>query len=338
MSGRIQRWLRLSKAFGAVAMTAVFVMLLGYRGSAVQAEEARRISRVSLKFETKIQPEMNFGDETIDISASSERYYVEDYQIMNSGFIWENRMTPRIQVTVMPAEGWYFGAVGRDEITLKGGGAVYSKSRRGAGDGLVIELTLEPLNRYMDSLSGLRLEKDGAAYWNPVSNAGSYELRVYRDGRVFGDAVTVRSERYSCWEKLITPGTYAVEVRPVNRTDQEVKGEWVRSGDLLVDSAMAAAFQGRPVTGENGQVISPVWRQASDGRWWYDWGDGTWPADCWEEIQGKWYFFDPEGYMKTGWFLWEDQWYYCTEKGYMLSDCITEDGYWLGADGAMILQ
>ena len=47
-------------------MTAVFVMLLGYRGSAVQAEEARRISRVSLKFETKIQPEMNFGDETID--------------------------------------------------------------------------------------------------------------------------------------------------------------------------------------------------------------------------------------------------------------------------------
>lgn len=150
--------------------------------------------------------------------------------------------------------------------------------------------------------------------------------------------MTVRSERYSCWEKLITPGTYAVEVRPVNRTDQEVKGEWVRSEDLLVDSAMAAAFQGRPVTGENGQVISPVWRQASDGRWWYDWGDGTWPADCWEEIQGKWYFFDPEGYMKTGWFLWEDQWYYCTEKGYMLSDCITEDGYWLGADGALIRQ
>ncbi len=102
--------------------------------------------------------------------------------------------------------------------------------------------------------------------------------------------MTVRSERYSCWEKLITPGTYAVEVRPVNRTDQEVKGEWVRSGDLLVDSAMAAVFQGRPVTGENGQVISPVW-PAADGRWWYDWGDGTWPADCWEEIQGKWYFF-----------------------------------------------
>ena len=42
--------------------------------------------------------------------------------------------------------------------------------------------------------------------------------------------------------------------------------------------------------------------------------------------------------MKTGWFLWEDRWYYCTEKGYMLSNCITEDGYWLGADGAMILQ
>ena len=39
-----------------------------------------------------------------------------------------------------------------------------------------------------------------------------------------------------------------------------------------------------------------------------------------EEIQGKWYFFDPEGYMKIGWFMWQDRWYYCTEKGYMLRD------------------
>ena len=57
-----------------------------------------------------------------------------------------------------------------------------------------------------------------------------------------------------------------------------------------------------------------------------------------EEIQGKWYFFDPEGYMKIGWFMWQDRWYYCTEKGYMLRDCITEDGYWLGEDGALIPQ
>lgn len=337
MSGRMHRW-RLRKVFGAVALAAVFFMLQGYAGRTVQAADVRRISRISLKFETDIQPGMNFGDETIEISASSERYYVDDYQIMNSGFIWENRMTPRIQVTVMPADGWYFGSIGRDEITLKGGWAVYAKSRWGAGDALLIELTLEPLNRYMEPLSGLRLESDGAAYWDPVSNAGSYELRVYRDGRVFGNAVTVRSERYSCWEKLITPGNYAVEVRPVNQADPEIKGDWVRSGELKVDPAMAAGFQGRPVTEVDGQVIQAVWRQEADGRWWYDRGDGTYPADCWEEIQGKWYCFDPEGYMKTGWFLWEDRWYYCTEKGYMLSNCITEDGYWLGADGAMILQ
>ena len=125
MSRRMRRWLR--NVVGTAALAAVFLMLPKDTGIRAWAGEARRISRVSLKFETEIWPEMNFGDETIEISAASERYYVEDYQIMNSGFIWENRMTPRIQVTVMPAEGWYFGSIGRDEITLKGGGKSEAK-------------------------------------------------------------------------------------------------------------------------------------------------------------------------------------------------------------------
>ncbi len=324
--------------FAVLAAGGSFPLFWKLGGEVSWGAESKRINRVSLKFETDIRPEMNFGDEVIEITSNSQRYYVDDYRIMNQGFIWENRMEPRIQVTVLPAEGWYFGSIGRDEITLKGGGALYCKSQRGVGDGLVIELTLEPLNRYMEPLQGVTLDSEGVASWEPVENAGSYELRMYRDGRVFGDTVTVRGERYNCWQRLMYGGSYQAEVRPVNQADPEIKGEWVRSGQLLVDGQMAAAFQGRPVTNEDGTISQAQWKPEADGRWRYQQADGTYLADCWEEIQGKWYFFDPEGYMKTGWFIWEGQWYYCTENGYMLKDCITEDGYWLGPDGALIYQ
>lgn len=58
----------------------------------------------------------------------------------------------------------------------------------------------------------------------------------------------------------------------------------------------------------------------------------------WEKIADKWYYFDAEGYMMTGWIHWEDKDYYCSENGSMLTDCITPDAYWVGADGARINQ
>lgn len=38
------------------------------------------------------------------------------------------------------------------------------------------------------------------------------------------------------------------------------------------------------------------WKQ-TENRWWYDNGDGTWPADTWQWIDGKCYYFDSQGYM-----------------------------------------
>ena len=42
------------------------------------------------------------------------------------------------------------------------------------------------------------------------------------------------------------------------------------------------------------------WIKASDGRWWYKHNDGTYTKNGWEYIDGKWYYFDSNGWMKTG--------------------------------------
>lgn len=54
--------------------------------------------------------------------------------------------------------------------------------------------------------------------------------------------------------------------------------------------------------------------------------DGTYPQNAWEELSGRWYYFDESGYMKTGWIDWEGRSYYCTESGEMLKDAETPDG------------
>ena len=33
-----------------------------------------------------------------------------------------------------------------------------------------------------------------------------------------------------------------------------------------------------------------------NGKWWYQYSDGSWPATSWRRINGSWYYFDSEGY------------------------------------------
>ena len=55
-----------------------------------------------------------------------------------------------------------------------------------------------------------------------------------------------------------------------------------------------------------------AWKQNNKG-WWYQDSKGWYPKNCWQKIDGKWYYFDKAGYME--------------QKAY-------RNGYYLGANGA----
>lgn len=48
----------------------------------------------------------------------------------------------------------------------------------------------------------------------------------------------------------------------------------------------------------------PGWQRTNIG-WWYLYDDGTYPANKWEKINHHWYLFNADGYMVTGWHLWD---------------------------------
>jgi hypothetical protein len=64
-------------------------------------------------------------------------------------------------------------------------------------------------------------------------------------------------------------------------------------------------------------VMAAEWKQESDGRWWYQNDDGSYPVSEWKVIDDKEYYFDAEGYM---------------------AENTTIDGKEIGADGTVMTQ
>ena len=100
------------------------------------------------------------------------------------------------------------------------------------------------------------------------------------------------------------------------------------------------------------------WEQsAQTGEWSYRLGQGL-VQNEWLLCQGKWYRFDANGKMLTGWYqdqeskVWyylgadgamvtgwapvNGRWYYMNENGQMLANQTTPDGYQVNADGAWV--
>ena len=103
---------------------------------------------------------------------------------------------------------------------------------------------------------------------------------------------------------------------------------------------------------------TPTWTKTASGSWRFKLSDGTYAANRWLQIDGKWYFFDDTTYMAEGWKMIDGKWYYLNPsdgdmatgwklvggKWYYLDptngDCwmntTTPDGYKLDENGAWV--
>lgn len=70
---------------------------------------------------------------------------------------------------------------------------------------------------------------------------------------------------------------------------------------------------------ENGKYVKdykPVkagWEKNKNG-WWYQNEDGSYPENCWQEINGSKFYFGKYGYMQTDWLRLDGKWYYLGGK------------------------
>lgn len=85
------------------------------------------------------------------------------------------------------------------------------------------------------------------------------------------------------------------------------------------------------------------WIQEGD-IWKYQKKDGSLCKNCWQQVEGLWYHFDPEGIMQIGWLKEEGKWYFLKNDGSMAnkemlmikSPIYGEETYIFAADGHML--
>lgn len=82
----------------------------------------------------------------------------------------------------------------------------------------------------------------------------------------------------------------------------------------------------------NPSVANAAWKENNVG-WWYTEGN-SWSTG-WKNIDGTWYYFNPNGYMKTGWSSINGDYYYFYDDGSMAHDSII-NGFTLDSDGKWI--
>lgn len=82
-------------------------------------------------------------------------------------------------------------------------------------------------------------------------------------------------------------------------------------------------------------IFAGEWKGNETG-WWYQNDNGTNPVGTWTQIDGKWYYFKPDGYMNTGWIKVSDQWYFCESSGEMRTSDLQTDVFTFkfNADGS----
>lgn len=291
------------------------------------AATRKKITTVNLTVTADIMPGGSVFGQQAEITTKNSKIDVGECEFTNSGFQWSEQDIPRLEVKLYAQEGYYF-SVAESGFTIDGGTYV-KQAREDFSQTLTVTIDLPKVSEFTQSIESAAWGSKSMAVWSPAAGAGSYEVKVFRDGKNTGGVKTTVGTSLDLGLLMGKIGSYTFKVRPVNKQNAENKGEWVESPVNYVDGAAAELNRTSSQSGGG-------WKQDGTG-WWYVNPDGSYPVGTWQNIDGQWYFFNENGYMAKGWVAWNGKQYYCDlTGGQMLANTITPDGANVGADGAKL--
>ncbi len=306
----------------------------------------KKITTVSLTVEAETIPGGSIFDQQVEITVKNSKIEVGNYEFTNAGFQWSGEDIPRLEVELYAQDGYYFATTG-SSFTISGGTYV-SQKKEDSSQTLTVTIDLPKVSQFTQDIGEAFWNTSAIAGWSPAAGAGSYEVKLYRDGKTVGTVKKTGDTRWDFAEAMTKAGNYTFRVRPVNKEKPDNVGEWKESPVKYVDGAAAEQNRvkaaggngdlgnGTSGNGTSGNGASGTWKQDQTG-WWYLNGDGSYTVNNWQSIDGQWYFFNEKGYMAAGWISWNGKQYYCdVQSGRMLANGMTPDGYKVGADGARI--
>ncbi len=274
------------------------------------------------------------GEEDFEINKGNENkfYTIGDGVACNKGESWTADMTPEYVLLLNAQDGYNFDDK-KSQVNVTGTGAQLKSQKLLDAYTMEVEITLPKLGdvQIANMTGPAALDKNGRLSWKTASNAGRYEIHVFRGETEVGKLYSTEAEA-DISAKFSRSGYYYAKVRAISSAGEHIRTDWVESNSINLSDAdvvvLAAARQKAANTGA-------AWMMDNKG-WWYRDSNGNRVIGKWMQIDNKWYCFDETGIMKTGWVESDGKWYYLTSSGDMLTNGDTPDGHKVGADGVRV--
>lgn len=308
----------------------VLCLLPGTMCSHALAEESR-ITKVSLEITADFEQGEDVREEDIQIYTDSSLYKIDEWKLLNEELKWEGMTVPVVEIVLSQADEPKFSYIGANNLTVKGTKFTFVSSKRSEKDTILnLIIKLPPIEGEIERIEGweINLDHHGIVSWPYSDSISLYKLEIYRGGTKIGEQSTYGTVA-SIQGMITQPGNYSVKLSGVSKYEGTWSGYGGRGEAVYFGQDQIDAFD------EPAQSLEGSWIENS-GFWYYaNPGDHLAVAQ-WQEIEGKWYFFNTQGVMVTGWVEWNKKRYYCSQDGAMLTDSVTPDGYRVGTDGAVI--
>ncbi len=323
----------------AALLLAVLCLLAAVPLEALAA--TKPINSVSVKVSSKMEPGSHLPDIQIGSGSAADggvtvgasgRYTVTaaEWVDKNSKEITAGD-EPRMKVTLTPSdvsEYYFLASYKSSNVKISGGSFV---SARRDGDSLVVTLRVKAIKGdYDPPKDAYWNEKNlGEARWDkPENDSGYYELQLLRDEKNVHKVAKVSGKSYNFYPYMTKEGEYTFKVRTIPGNEEQTKygkkSDWVESGELEITDRYVSDGKGQQskdssvVKGTTGKV---GWFEEG-GVWGYRYPDGRLYQDCWQEIDGYWYYFNLDGVMLTGWQRSEESAFTCMAAGrWRLAGC-----------------
>lgn len=288
------------------------------------AAARERITNVSLNFSLN-QEDMS----ELDVECTGEGYELQKVTLFPNG---DDKSSYPYAVIVLDAgDEYYFSSIKSNYFTLEGEGASFTEAARtNSNSTMTLSVRLKDLGEgEIGEPTGLRWNEKGIAIWEPVNGAGTYSVRIRRNGNSISSssAPTTEVSVYNFSTKITKTGEYTFQVRANGRYKKTKSSEWITSPVFQVDEAQLAYIREHA---EADSGLPGQWLEDEIGTW-YAFTTGEVPINTWKEIDGYWYYFNESGYIA------KEQWignYYVGSSGKMLTNTTTPDGYYVDENGA----
>lgn len=179
-------------------------------------------------------------------------------------------------------------------------------------------------------LSRAQVTDIALAFLGTVAKNTTYQAGVYCNLDWYENVLEPDRIPFPFWvARYVNTGTPESDVKP--KINNLVAWQYTSEGripgiDGPVDLDMGYTISFQKAICEMPKPQEAKWMKGKNGRWWYQEADGSYPANAWKLINQRWYYFDKEGYMMTGFIQVEGMCYYlCAEEGAEEGACMITD-------------